>query len=175
MMYNHSYDGIIITQCDYVASISRALTAQETHLTLKLFAFLFVDGFLWFFLPRTFHQPSTNLPLTFHQPSTNLQLRFVGIARLVSSFRLRGDIYLLLEYAARGDLHSLICYTPSRRQPIVRGRVNYSPVTSSTQARGDLHSLIRRVGSLAPANAAFLFAEECFTSSTLPRHFLDTS
>ena len=48
-----------------------------------------------------------------------------GIARLVSSFRWKRDIYLLLEYAARGDLHSHI----------------------------------RRMGSLAPANAQFIFAE----------------
>ena len=33
------------------------------------------------------------------------QLSHPGISRLVASFRWRDDIYLLLEYAARGDLH----------------------------------------------------------------------
>jgi hypothetical protein len=33
------------------------------------------------------------------------QLKHAGIARLVASFRWKLDIYLLIEYAARGDLH----------------------------------------------------------------------
>lgn len=31
-----------------------------------------------------------------------------GVARLLSSFRWRGDAYLVLEYAANGDLHSIV-------------------------------------------------------------------
>ena len=46
-----------------------------------------------------------------------------GVARLVASFRWKADIYLLLEHAARGDLHGHL----------------------------------RRMGSLAPPNARFLF------------------
>lgn len=36
------------------------------------------------------------------------QLKHPGVARLVSSFKWRDDVYLLLEFAARGDLHSLL-------------------------------------------------------------------
>ena len=33
------------------------------------------------------------------------QLGHPGVARLVASFRWKADLYLLLEFAARGDLH----------------------------------------------------------------------
>ena len=70
-----------------------------------------------------------------------------GVARLVSSFRWKADVYLLLEYAARGDLHGQLRRFGSVALP--NAQFIFAELSDALRA---VHSLGFAFGDLKPEN-----------------------
>ena len=75
------------------------------------------------------------------------QLAHPGISRLVASFRWKGDVYLLLEYASRGDLHTALRRYGSLALP--NARFIFAEVCVALRS---VHELGYTFGDLKPEN-----------------------
>ena len=75
------------------------------------------------------------------------QLTHPGISRLVASFRWKGDVYLLLEYASRGDLHTALRRYGSLALP--NARFIFAEVCVALRS---VHELGYTFGDLKPEN-----------------------